>query len=310
MTDKHEFSAYLSEFLSFDPEAVRRAALLNLASAASEGLGLMFLLPILSLAGVFDRSTASPPWMLSLKKIFAAIGIELNLGSALILFVFLVFLQSRLTLYRDIEAQSLQRRFGDSLRKRLYAAIAASRWSFHLDRHSGEIIGVLTSEVMRIVTGTHYLLRSFTISLLSFAYLCVAIRLSALLTLAAVVAGLVLWLVLRQSNRSAKQGGSMLSQANQRMYSHIQEFLASMKLVKIHGEEEGNVERFGSEVEKVSSRFSEYQLLNARVQAFYRVGGAATLAVLSFAAVTWLKLPAAKLLVMIAIFARVLPFFA
>ncbi len=310
MTGKHGFFAYLSEFLRFDPKATKRAAFFNLAAAAGEGAGLMLLLPILSLAGVFDRSAASPPWLLALKKFFAAFGIELNLGSALMLFVVLVFLQSRLALYRDIEAQSLQRRFGDSLRKRLYAAIAASRWSFHLGRHSGEIIGVLTSEVQRIVTGTHFLLRSFTVSLLSLAYLYVAIRLSAALTLIAIVAGLALWLVLRHSNRSARQGGGLLSLANQKMFSQIQEFLTSMKLIKIHGEEEGNVERFGSEVEKVSNRFSEYQLLHSRVQAFYRVGGAATLALLSFAAVSWFKIPAAKLLVSIAIFARVMPFFA
>ncbi|MBS4029669.1 MAG: hypothetical protein KGZ58_13660, partial [Ignavibacteriales bacterium] len=48
------FRAYLRELLRFDPPAIRRAMLLNIVSAATEGAGLLLLLPLLTLAGVFD----------------------------------------------------------------------------------------------------------------------------------------------------------------------------------------------------------------------------------------------------------------
>lgn len=295
---------YLRAFLGFDPSAIRRAALLNFAAAIMEGTGLMLLLPLLALAGVLGAGEGR---IMPLDRAFSMLGFKWNIQTALCVFIALVSVQSLLAMLRDREANSLQMRFGDHLRKQLYAAIAHSKWSFFTCRHSGEFVSVLTTEVQRVVAGTYFLLRLFTMLVLGLAYLVVALRLSVWLTLLALATGLLLWAVLRGADSAAKQGGILLSEANRLLYGLIQEFLSSMKLVKLHGEEDASLRSYNLGLDRVSERSIEFQRVRTRVQAVYRVGGAVALSFVSYAALVWFELPAANLLVMVAIFARMLP---
>lgn len=300
-------SDYLRAFLRFDPSAIRRAVLLNFAVALTEGAGLLMLLPLLSLAGVLGQQGVQQSWLIHLNQVLSSFGISWNIEIALLIFVALIALQSLLVLLKDRVSNTLQLRFADHLRKTVYAAIARARWSFLTGHHSGELASVLTNEVQRIGTGTYFLLRLFTIFVLLLAYLAVALWLSTGLTLLALATGAMLWILLRGADNAAKQGGMMLSEANRRLFGQIQEFLSAMKLIKIHGEEASNLNRFNREVDQVSNRSIEFRQVNTRVQAVYRVGGAVALAVVSYAALVWFKLPAAHLLVLIAIFSRMLP---
>ena len=300
----HGMGGYLFTFLHFAPPAIRRAVLLDFAVALIEGAGLMMLLPLLGLAGVLGgahaRATLPARWL-------ASLGVELNIETALLIFVSLVFLQAQLSMRRDRTAHELQVRFGDHLREKLYAAIARASWGFISGRHSGELFSVLSAEVQRITGGTYFLLRLFSAAAMGIAYLAVALWLSAGLTLLALFAGGVLWLMLRGADGAARKGGGLLSQANRNLFLQMQEFLSALKLVKIHGEEEGSLNRFNDEVEQVSSRMLEFNRTHTRVRAAYRIGGAVALALMSYAALVWFSLPAARLLVMIAVFARLLP---
>lgn len=279
--------------------------MLNFAVALTEGAGLLMLLPLLALAGVFEpvgQGTAS--WSV---RLLASFGMTWTIEGALLVFVALIFVQAQLSMWRDREAQVLQVEFGGYLREVLYAAITVARWAFISEKHSGELASVLTSEVQRIVSGTYFLLRFFAVAVLGVAYLVVALWLSVWLTMLALVSGLVLWLILRRADGAARQGGALLSQANRNFFGQMQEFLSAMKLIKIHGEEAESQRRFRRELEQVSGRMIEFNNVHTRVRAIYRAGGAAALAMLSYAALVWFKLPAANLLVMIAIFARMLP---
>jgi ATP-binding cassette subfamily C protein len=296
---------YLRTFVHFDSAAIRRAVALNFAAALTEGASLLMLLPLLSLAGVLGQGQSSG--VRRLDDALSSLGITLNIQVALMLFVLLIFIQSQLTLRRDRLSNSLQLHFSDYLRKTLYAAIARAKWSFLTGNHSAELLNTLTTEVQRIGTGTYFLIQFFTITVMSLAYFVVALWLSTWLTLLAIATGAVLWLLLRGADDAARQGGMSLSRANRGFFAQIQEFLSSMKLIKIHGEEAGNLRRFNREVDQVSHHSIEFQRVSTRVQAVYRVGGAIALALVSYVALVWFKLPAAHLLVLIAIFARMLP---
>ncbi len=298
---------YLYTFLRFDPSAISRALLLNFAVAVTEGAGLLLLLPLLALAGVLGQDGVQQTWLIRLNQFLSSFGISWNIEIALLVFVALISLQSLLSLLKDRVSNTLQLRFGDHLRKTLYAAIARARWSFLTGHHGGELTSVLAGEVQRISSGTYFLLRLFTVVVMLFVYFSVALWLSTWLTLLALATGVALWMLLRGADSAARRGGMMLSKANRNMFGQIQEFLSAMKLIKIHGEEAGNTLRFNREVDQVSQRQIEFRRVNTRVLAVYRVGGAVALAVVSYAALAWFKLSAAHLLVMIAIFSRMLP---
>lgn len=305
LRNNHSMRGYLRAFLHFNPSAVRRAVLLDFAVALTEGAGLMMVLPLLALAGVFGQDA---PGQVSLPgRLFSSLGVTWSIETALLVFVALVFLQAQLSMHRDRAAHDLQTGFGNHLRDTLYAAVARARWDFVSGRHSGELSSVLSVEVQRITSGTYFLLRSFAVSVLGLAYFAVALWLSAGLTLLALATGAVLWLMLRKADGAARQGGGLLSQANRNLFQQMQEFLSALKLIKIHGEEEDSLRHFSREVERVSKRMTEFNRVHTRVRAVYRTGGAVALAVVSYAALAWLRLPAAHLLVMVAIFARMLP---
>lgn len=299
-----QFRSYLSEFRRFSPLSVKRVVLLNLATAWLEGAGMMLLLPLLTLAGVFGRKGDDS---FVVGDALASLGFKWSIEAALVLFVILIALQSWLVLLRDRESRALQLRFSDSLRQRLYAAIAGARWSFLAERHSGELLNVLTTEVQRIGAGTHFLVRVFTVSLSALAYAFVAFRMSPGLAFLAVGTCLFLWLLLRSTDSLSRQSGALLGEANRNLFSRTQDFLSILKLVKIHGEEAGNIDRFCRAVDVVTDRFEDFHKANTRAQMFFRVGGALALALLTYVALELMELSPARLLVMLAIFVRMLP---
>lgn len=295
---------YLLCFLSFDPSAIRRVVLLNLATASMEGVGLMLLLPLLTLAGVFGRQGDE---LSVVGSALARMGVSWSVEAALVVFVVLVAMQSWLVLLRDRESRSLQLRFSDYLRKRLYAAIARSRWTFLAERHSGELFNVLTMEVQRIGVGTHFLVRAFTVLLFGLVYVFVAFRLSVVLASLALGASLLLWFLLRSTDSRSRRSGVLLGEANRNLFTRTQDFLSALKLIKIHGEEGGNVAKFDCAVDDVTHRVVEFHEGHTRTQMEFRVGGAMAMALFAYVALELMDLTPARLLVMIAIFARMLP---
>jgi len=299
--------SYLRAFWQFDPSAIRRTVVINFAAALTEGASLLMLLPLLSLAGVLGQSGAANNWLPSIDRVFSSLGISWGLETALLMFVLLIFVQSQLMLLRDRGIHSLQQRFAKHLRYTLYAEIMRCNWRFLSVKHSSELLNTITNEVQRISSGTFFLLRSFTLFVLMLAYFAVALKLAPWFALLALLIGAGLGLILRSTDGVAKRSGVVASQRNREMFAHIQEFMSSMKLIKIHGEEAANLNRFKREVEHVSQCSIEFQRASSRMQAVYRVGGAAALAAISYSALVWFKLPATHLLVLIAIFARMLP---
>ena len=121
---------FLAEFWRFD----RRAALvtlgLNLAGALLEGLGLMLLLPLLTLAGVLGGAQGTNPLMAlpaRVTQLLDGIPSERKLLLMLGLFVSLIALQSAVALLRERHSQRLQLRFVDHLRDTLFGALAGAR---------------------------------------------------------------------------------------------------------------------------------------------------------------------------------------
>lgn len=301
---------FLLEFWCFDRPAALQTLGLNLAGALLEGLGLMLLLPLLHLAGVFGASDAT-----SLSRYIPALvgmwldGIPKDSRLLLMLGVFvgLIALQSGIALLRDRQSLLLRLRFVDHLRSHLFGALAAARWGFLSRHHSSEFLSVLTTDVGRIGIGALCLLQLFTQLAVFPVYLGVAFHLSAPVTGIAVLTGAALWWVLRKSREAAKQSGQVLSQATQGLFKEIQEFLGALKLIKIHGEDAGYRRQFSHVLTQLQEQQRQFQIISGRSQAAFRVGGALALAGLTYVSLVVVQLPGASLLVLIAIFSRMLP---
>jgi len=298
---------YLRTFLQFDPPAIRQTAVLTLAAAVSEAAGLMLLVPLLAIAGVVGGQVTHPAWSLAMAGWLANIDPRSRLPFVLALFVVVMSAQSGLILVRDRQSHELHLRFVNYLRERLFASVAASPWNYLAQRHSGELLNSLTGDIQRIGVGTLYLIQTFTIAVMCAAYLVVALYLSPSVTFLALLTGGALWLTLRGPRIVERRSGTNLTQVNERMYIRIQEFLASLKLIKIHAEEKSSVSQFRAILKRALEQQLAFRKAQTSMQLTYRIGGTVALAVLTYVALEQVHVPTASLLVLIAIFARLLP---
>ena len=310
MTPHTGLRPFLAEFWRFDRRAAIITLVLNLLGAVLEGLGLMLLLPLLTLAGVFSGGEGSPlPIALPdrVSAVLATIPPADKLLWMLALFISLIALQSGVSLLRERHSQRLQLRFVDHLRQTLFGGLAEARWSFLAQHHSSEFLSVLTTDIGRVGVGAIFLLQLFTQLAVFPVYLAVAFQLSPPVTGLALLTGAGLWWVLRKSRDVAKQSGVVMSRANQGLFNELQEFLGALKLIKIHGEATGYQRQFAQATAHLREQQLDFNVVRTRSQMAFRIGGAVALALLTYAALVWVQLPAARLLVLIAIFSRMLP---
>lgn len=302
-----KFAEFLRSFYRFSPREVLGIGVLNICTAFTESIGLMLLIPMLGLVGMTGQGSDLPVWLQPLGRLLNAISREYQLPVVLTCFILLIAIQSSLALLRERRSQSLQMRFIDHLRQRLFAAIAGSRWNYLTQRHSSELLSVLTNDIDRIGSGVFFLIQLAGATLLTLAYLAVALQLSAPLTGLSLIIGLVLWAILRRSREAAKESGEILSHAYASMFSHLQEFLAALKLIKIHAEEDASVGQYQRSLAHVRLQHMEFLRTHSRVALVYRLGGAISLAIVAWLALTQSGLAPASLLVLVAIFSRMLP---
>lgn len=308
----HPFAlkAYLSEFWHFNRRSVLVNGLLNIAAAAIEGIGFMAMLPLLKLITQVD-DTESPPNGFTLPAMathfLSTLNAEQRLMLALTLFIGLIGLQSTLVTYREKHSPALQLRFVDHLRIRLFRAIAKARWRFLSRHHSSEFLSVLTTDLQRVGVGTLFLLQLFSQLALFPMYLAVSFALSPVVSALALTSGALIGWGLRFVSAKSKQNGIDVSRANQRLSSEIQEFLSALKLIKIHGETESYTCQFDHAVGKLRGHSQAFYDIRSHLQTMYRMGGGITLAALTYVAVVVLHTPLENLLVLIAVFTRMLP---
>ena len=194
-----------------------------------------------------------------------------------------------------------------ALRKRVYAALSRARWEFFVRQRSSDFTQVLTSEVLRVGNAAYDAIELFVSLGVIVAYCVLALRLSPVMTLVVLFSGLVLAFLLRGRLVRAREVGKQISSASRRLYSALADHLAGMKTTKSFGAEERHIEvldGLANEVRMVRRRAAEEY---GRFRQLLAIGAASCLAVIVYASVTLLKLPTATLLVLLFVFARLVP---
>jgi ATP-binding cassette, subfamily C, bacterial len=309
MVLKSSLGKYLQALWRFDALSLSYNLLLNIAAAAFEGIGFMALLPLLQQIYQYQSSiqtqetTAMPVvagWLDSLPA-------DQRLLAMLCVFIGLIAVQSVLVTYREQHSPILQLRFVDHMRETLFRSLAESRWQFLTQHHSSEFVSVLTNDLQRVGMGTLFFLQLFSQFALFPVYLVVAFELSPFISMMALLMGILLWWGLRFFSHASRQNGIEISRANKNLSNEVQEFIGGLKLIKIHGEAEVYLQQFSHAVRDLRAHLHAFYVIRSRLQSVYRLVGALALAILTYVSIVLLHSPLEKLLVLIAVFARMLP---
>ena len=301
---------YIKELFIFGRLKAFMALFLLVFLGLTEGVGLMMLIPFLHLAGVADGGGSGGNLMVFIADLFRAAGLPLTLTVVLCVYVGIITLHTIARRYQAVLNAGIEHGFTRFLRNHLYESLAHANWLFITRNRASDITHVLTSELQRVGSGTHHFLLLISTGAIATVHVGLAFMLSAQMTALALACAGVLLLVLRPRNRKAHRTGKALYLTMQGMYAAVMEYLGGMKIAKSYGAEHRHVQNFAALSDGIEKEFLRFARIMAETRLFYDIGAVVALSIFFYVAVEIVRMPLASLLVLVFLFARLLPKFS
>jgi ATP-binding cassette, subfamily C, bacterial len=289
------------------PRRLIVSLLLLLGTTLSEGVGLLILIPLLHTIGLDVQQGTVGEVAAIVSGGLNRLAIEPTLLTILILFLFLNATRALLQRWQSVSNAALAEEFGRRLRRDLYASMAGASWLFFVRTRASSFSHALTAEIDRVSTAVTYLLTLVVTAVVTLVYLGLALRLSVPVTLLVFSCGVMLMLALRRGSRVAYSLGEENTEATGALFSAADEYVGGMKVAKAYGAVERQVRAFESLSDRIAAARVRARASFANTRMFHDVGTVALLSIVVFFAVERAALPAGGLILLIFLFARMLP---
>ena len=303
-----EFRRYLAELIGVARWDLARAIALMVAFSLTEGIGIALLLPTLEVAGLnLAGQGAAGRYARIITGALSSIGLHPDLLLLLGLFVVLAGMRTVLGRWQTVASYRVQQDFEDSLRRRLYDAIGNASWLFVSRTRASDFTHALSAEVTRVSYATLILMQLAADLVISILYLLIAFSLSAAMTALVIACALVLVIAFRERTQAIADTGQQISSNTKSLFAAISDHLLGLKTAKAYGAERNNAAIFS----RLSRDVAESNVASAREQArasaLFELGSVAILAVVLFIAIRVIRVPSAAILILLLLFARVMP---
>jgi len=274
----------------------------------SEGIGFALLLPTLQVAGLnLTGQGEAGRYAAIVSNAFVRVGLRPSLLLLLGVFVMLVGARTVLGQIQNVWTYAVQQEVEHHLRTRIYRAIADANWLFVCRSRASDFTHALTHETYRVGNGTNLALVFAGEAVLSTLYMAIAFALSAGMTMLVIACGALLTFVFRGRTHAIQEQGEEVSDTNKSLYSATIEHLQSLKAAKTYGAEARNFSIFSalsSDVARANVDGSRQQAIAAT---WFELGSVMILAVVLFVSIRVLAVPPASILILLLLFARVMP---
>ncbi|MCS3748246.1 ATP-binding cassette subfamily C protein [Xanthomonas arboricola] len=297
---------FLAGVLRLAPRDQRIGLLtLMVLAAATEGIGVLLLVPLLS---SLQGDAAATGVAHQLLRLLAALGVRASSPiPLLLLFCLALLLRSAIQFGREQLAARLQQDVGERLRISSFAALLGAQWRWLAGQRTGDHASLILSDVGRAEVGLGHGLAMVSTAITAALYLLAAFALSWVLALVATLSGIALLLLVGSQRREVALLGRQLTQAHQGLHAGLHDRLSGLRLAKILGAETTYLAAF----ERTARTMRDQQLRFARglsvSKAWLQSAGAIVLAFFTYLGLQFLHMAMAELLVLVAIFARLVP---
>ena len=300
-----------ARFVNAVAQVLRGQMLLALGAAIlvalAEGAGLVLLVPLLGTIGLTVSEGPTTGLAHTVERTFGWFGLQPTLPAVLGVFVIVSLTHATLVRANSLIAPRLEQRFITSLRQRLYAALIGARWSFLAQQKSSDLVHAVTVDIERVSMATYQLFALASASVITVAYLAVALRLSVPMTVAAALGGAIVLWAMRGRTQASERLADVYVQASREVMSAAAESMTGLKVLKALGDDGRHVSGFG----RLSQRFSDtyVAMLRSLADSKWRLdlGAAVLVSIVLLVAVGVFELRGAGLLLLLFIFARVVP---
>ena len=210
----------------------RRSALVMialLAAGIAEGLSLTALLPLLSVA-VGDASSSETGR--TVVQAMQRVGLEPTISTMLLIIVIGMITKSLILLLANRQVGYTVAHVASKLRQELIEALLASRWQYYLRQPAGSLANSVATEAYRAAQGFEHAANVMALSIQVLVYSTVALFISWEVTLASLVLGAAMLLVLQNLVRVAGRAGDKQTHLLRHLLSYLADVLASVKSLK------------------------------------------------------------------------------
>lgn len=279
-------------------------------TSLTEGLGVALLFPILQVAGFnltnqghVGHYTGEVRDLLTLSGLRPSLWLPL----LLLLFLLLMALRSLFSRMQSVFTFRTAITFELALSRRLYGAIIHADWLFLVRRRSSDFTHALTAELSRTGNATFLFIGMLANACLALVYIGLALKLSAGMTALVLAAGSVLLLISRRWMRAVYQSGAAVSDAVSEVYAAATGHLQNLKAMKFYDAQRSDLAMLTS----LQSSVQQQTLASTRSQAaaafWFEAGSLLVLGGIIFASLQLLKVAPAAVLLLLAVFTRLIP---
>ena len=306
MSKQNLMARFVKTLVQYTRPQLPVAFSLMILASLSEGIGLMLLLPMLTIMGLGTEEGTNPIAQVT-QIAFNTVGIPFTLLPILAIFITLITIRAILVYSREIFLLKMQLEFVDELRSQVHQDIGRANWLFILKLRTSDLLHVLTEDIERIGYAAHLIIQSVVMFGMGLAYLVVSFYLSPQLTLVAIVAGSILLLLLKGFSSKAHQLGEDETESGKVVFASINEFLNGIKLVKSYCAESFYYDYYKESTTALRNKLIAFQQASSVAQQLFQIGSAILLSLFIYIAVEVLQLPISHLLVLAVIFVRLMP---
>ena len=224
-------SAFLSDFCRFAGRRGIRAGILVALGAFFEGIGIVLLIPILSVvvnSGNTNRLTAQIT-----RELFSLLHIQSHPQQLLLLlgvFVILMTLRMVVISARDIALNELQLGFVQALRCSVTRRLASARWDAVIRLRHARIAHLMGSDIQNIGLATHLMIQCAMALVLILTQVLLAIFLSPALSILVLMFLATGLFALAPVMRRARRLGHFVADTNLALMNNTIQFLGGLKL--------------------------------------------------------------------------------
>ncbi len=284
---------------------------ISLGGSLAEGAGLVLLLPLLSAAGMNfgGGSTAAGRLGTASQRLLVRAGVPHELWLPVVLGIFLLVgaLRSMLRRSQAMTSYTTTTKVQLALSRRVYEAVVKAQWGFLVRQRAGGFTHLLTDELRHVTDALSLTLSLINVGCLTLLYLAVALKLSAPMTLLVLAMGGVILLLQRRSLGRTRASGKALSESVGEVYAATEEHLLNLKSVKTYDAEDRDVQMFAD----LCGNAVGHAIRSAKYQAAaafrFEVSSLVALGSVIFLALGVLRVQPATMLILLAIFTRLMP---
>jgi len=301
--------AFFRRLVRYAGPSLWRNAAASVLVGTFAGASALALLPLLGLIGLAETNWDAPALeaaSAALRSLPPAVALAIALG-AYVSFSVLQYALQRAVTIRNV---ALMQGFGRELRLGVYEALLRADWLFFLKARKTDLTTSLTSDIARVIHGTHVVLQFVSSIAFTVVQAAIALWLSPQITAFVLLCGTALALVSRKRLEKAKELGGSTSELGKAYLAEVTDQLNGMKEIKSNNLAESRLDGIRSLTDGMVREQLGYVRLKTSTDLFYQSASAALVAAFVFVSVTLFQAKLDQLLIVLVIFARLWPRFA